>query len=497
VHCVKLEQYPNNELRLTSYPLRVGGFSYEPETSTRPEPAPASPPLTLPTISEPSPKSGFGGLPSPTKFGLRGRRTILRAGGALDKSGAKPEEMVFLTGTLPGDTPEAKVAIAAWSGFIVDRLKSWLSKYWRDRHEFYSWEHQQREALHIHWCCWIPDETVRKKVIERFHDQWCRLLELVSEKAEVDLFRRDEHHTWRGQWEVVQTTAEECYNSVAAYVSKYCSKGDKKAWGRGQCPSRWWGVSRPLMALLRSLTTVKEYVCTNVNAAKKWWDENCHRLEENCHTIHSYKSKSGLCCVRVGYHSPAEFESIRNSLKGDLKVKNGWLNKENETEFVGDWMNEPLSEIIAISTRAEIFTEATRKQIVKLVFEGQSAWDASTLVRLHELIVCWTFMDVVPATPYYRKVYPNFDPKTFSTLCWSFCRDLRLAYDRFYSPLTIDSYRELEDHLQVEISGEVQGQQVFHQADLFGFRNDYEACGIDELWDEKYGCTIDTSADPG
>lgn len=496
MHCVKIQHFPNNELRVTSYPVRGGRFSFEDEDEYSSSVAIAPPPpLSLPTNSELLDKPGFGALPSRTVFGNNARRQILRAGGAIDKSGIPSQEMVFLTGTLPGSTPEAMVAIAAWSGYIVDRLKSWLSKLELDRLEFYCWELQRRGALHLHYCVHIRSDEKRQLLLARFHNYWCKLLENVCIKSGVDVFGRDDGGTWRDCWEVVRADAETVYKSATAYMSKYCSKSGVTDAGVGMCPTRWWGVSRPLSALLKSLTTVKEYICTNANTAKKWWDENCHKLEENCHKLYSYQSKCGLCCVQVGYHSPEDFRSIQSSLIEEKKVKNGWLNKENETEFVGGWMNEPLSEIIAVSTRANEFTESVRKQLVRLIFEGSAAWDADTLVRLYELISNWTFMDTIPSTPYYQKLYPNWNSKAFSNLCWEFCRDLRLAYDRFYYPLTIDSYEERDNHLSLSIAGEIEGVEVFVQKDLFGFRNPLVDDGVEDQFNEMFGSGVDIASE--
>lgn len=475
MHIVRIEHYPNNEIRATSFPSPGGRFSFEEETSTRLStkvlPGPA---LTLPSISEPQAQSGFGGIPSPTRFGLKARRTLLRAGGALDKSGALPHEMVFLTGTLPGSTAAAKVAIAQWSGFIVDRLKSWLSKYCLDRSEFYVWEHQKRQALHLHWCVWIPDETQRQKVLERFKDQWCRLLDLVSEKSGTDLYARLGFGTWADKKEVVQAFAQECKKSVAAYMSKYCSKGANNNVIAQICPSRWWGISRPLRALLESLTTRKEYVCTNINSSKRKWEEICHTLEENCHNPHYYKSRCGLHSVGVGYHTPDDFASIRNHFNGDNNMKKGWLDAENETQYVSTWMDEPLAEILSEALMGGEFTEYRRRKIVHLIFEGTNAWDAETLAELYEHLLPWSFLDVMPTTDFYRASYPKFDARRFCSIVWRFCRDLASRYDQFYSPMKIDTYEKSQSFLSISVAGEINGEPVYVQGDLFGFSSSYE-----------------------
>lgn len=95
-------------------------------------------PLSLGSNSKPERRSaGYGSLPQkPTTFGLNAKRQLIRSGAALE-SVATPEECVFLTGTLPGSTAAAYESIAAYSGYIVNNLKSWIAKYVSAKLDFY------------------------------------------------------------------------------------------------------------------------------------------------------------------------------------------------------------------------------------------------------------------------------------------------------------------------------------------------------------------------
>lgn len=228
------------------------------------------PPLTLPPDSPPlgSPKvrAGFGTLGAPTRFGVNGRRTILRCGGVFSACKVPPSEVLFLTGTLPGGTFEAKLAIARYSSCIVKALKTWLSKWVPDAWSLYVWELQKRGALHLHYAVWVPEESVRAHILSAFHAWWYRRMELLCDESGTDVFAWESGTgTWRGRPDVVQAKAEICRKCPSSYIAKYASKAEGKA-DHGETPGdmgspwpvQWWGVSRPLQAKCRELSYVTE-----------------------------------------------------------------------------------------------------------------------------------------------------------------------------------------------------------------------------------------------
>lgn len=224
-------------------------------------PAPPSP-LTLRPNSEPQARPGWGSLGRETVFGTNARRSLLRCGGVFDADGIPPEEVVFLTGTLPGGTMDAFVAIAAWSSAIVDRLKSWVSKHEKSTYSLYVWERQGRGALHLHYAVRLSCPVARSAILAGFRGWWYRQMCSVSDAACVDLFAwGNGRGSWRGRPDVIQADAQLCYRSISSYLAKYASKGAGKVGDRcdGEgvkmpWPVRWWGCSRPLTARCRELT---------------------------------------------------------------------------------------------------------------------------------------------------------------------------------------------------------------------------------------------------
>lgn len=269
---LKVQLLPNNEIRAVLYPVRVskyetdeskvetariGSHGDSPEgIRRRPPSVPPLPYLTLHSNSTTLPRPGFGMTPTrTTRFGKGGRRRLLQAGGVLDKILPGPEAAVFLTGTLPGSTELSKAAMSAWSSYIVQSLKNWMSHYRSDPYDFYVWELQRRGALHLHYVTVIRDPIVRAEVIAGFKRAWIRIMRNVSELSGVDMFARSRGGTWAKNPEVTQAYAQECKKSAVAYLSKYATKSNK---GFGCIckyqPVRYWGVSRPLLAKIREMT---------------------------------------------------------------------------------------------------------------------------------------------------------------------------------------------------------------------------------------------------
>lgn len=222
--------------------------------------APLSP-LTLGPNSKPPASDlppGYGSAPRPVVFGSNARRSLLRAGGALEKHGVPKESLLFLTGTLPGSSKESFEALQNWSSYAVNLLKAKLAKMGcRHTYSLYCWELQERGALHIHYCLAVEDEELRKRVLAGWTKLWEQVLDAVGKKACVDMWDRGDGSSWKDRKEVLQAPAQQVYKSVGSYLSKYLSKssnptyskafGDKRYLG----PVRWWGVSRPLLSLIQ------------------------------------------------------------------------------------------------------------------------------------------------------------------------------------------------------------------------------------------------------
>lgn len=257
-------------------------------------------------------------LPRLTAFGNYARRRLKEAGAALQRSIAAPEEALFLTGTLPSVDVEAWRALAVCSGYVVHRLKAWIAKRLKSKLDFYVWEWQKRGALHLHYVVAAPDFEIRTKIKEGFHAQWIRLLQDVEAITGVSMFTGSHGRDWSEAPEKIRTEAAECRVDVSRYLSKYLSKGtnpkDAASLGRF-CPTRWFGVSRPLSQRVRELTEEVEIVEENISD-NVVYEELSSQIQRDCEVCYEYRGKVGEARVTLGYNDDiAESELIFNELK--------------------------------------------------------------------------------------------------------------------------------------------------------------------------------------
>lgn len=312
------EIHPNNETRLTLYRVRpkslslieraaecLGVSGSEVEELARSVPTPDS---TLDIRPEFRTNNSNKSLHSHarTVFGLNAKRRIFRAGGALDRFDADVTSYMFLTATLPGNTSEAKWAIAEYAHEIIDGLKSWLSKRLQDRKEFYVWEHQDRGALHFHYCIYCPDKKVQEEITRNFKRQMVRLYDGIDKKHDCNLWGRWANKPTRYRVAILQARVEVVYQSVAAYMAGYLGgKKDKHARDSHypDYPKRWFGVSRPLCALIESYTEKEEYEFTTIREASETFEKLGDDLLDESLTHKKYPHKIGEGKTQVFYHT--------------------------------------------------------------------------------------------------------------------------------------------------------------------------------------------------
>lgn len=240
----------------------VPSFSRGPSLGASPAPAP---PLVNRFDSEEcfqAGVSGFGSLPRPTSFGLKARRQVKRLSVALDGLAQAPRDVIFFTGTLPGSTTDAMLALSQWSGFVVHRLKSWIHDTAPGYSCVFCWEWQKRGALHLHMAVYVKDITKRNEIYNGFKARWVDLLEQVCKRSGIDVFkRRGGKGTWRGSFDKIRAEAEWVKKSVASYLGKYLSKatGPNRDKSRFFYPSRWWGSTQNLKEIEKSARVKHEY----------------------------------------------------------------------------------------------------------------------------------------------------------------------------------------------------------------------------------------------
>lgn len=204
------------------------------------------------TKLEPAKKGGWGHLSKPTTFGRNARHRLLEAGAIVDKvCGLNAWE---ITCTLPGGTTGAIRTLAENTGWLMNELTQIIRrakcKYW-----FYVWEFQKRGALHLHLLIADPEKNLQS-LAQKLESRWWQTLEFLSKKNQVDLFARRHGGSWKGVPSRWQSHIAPIQKSVAAYFSKYASKGLKPSSATSYqkklfSPSRWWGCSTEIKAQIK------------------------------------------------------------------------------------------------------------------------------------------------------------------------------------------------------------------------------------------------------
>lgn len=316
MHTIKYTRYPNNEIRVTHYnsvPRREkqppiekteGAFSC-PGTASDLDGECVSDDLTPLDISSKVDHPG-GDMPHRrTKFGLNAKRTLLRLGGAYDTIDPVPQHYVFLTGTIPGGTHDAFMAMARESRYVVHAIAKWLSRTTKTPHWFYVWELQRRGALHIHYCVYSPDTSAREKILREWHSKWHALIQEVGCRSSTDMWLRKDGTYHKEGHSVLQAYAQEVRKSVAAYLAGYCGGAKDKHSSDSTSPyypGRWWGCSRESTRLLKSLTDTREAVYSDYRGARKQiqldYEAICHDTPLSRH----YPHKVGIGSTIVSFH---------------------------------------------------------------------------------------------------------------------------------------------------------------------------------------------------
>lgn len=319
---VCIRTFPNNEIRATYYWRRTPSIDelamVEKVTETlldiTSKLKPAQGTVTVgdeDDVTNSAQKPGHGGESNVSGFTLYGRRQLLRAGGALDESVDSPEDCLFLTGTLPGSTYEAKRAIANWSAYAVNLVQSWISKRVPQKLTLYVWEFQKRGALHLHYAVACPDKKAAEYICTNWRAQWQRVIDSIGLKAGVDMWRKNANFTHAHDKSVLQADAQRCRKSIANYLAKYVSKSQQQYkdnhWAKCK-PSRYWGVSRPLNAILKSMSTKMEITLSNRREWEANYQDCLYVMQSYAKVSHTYGDKFNNAKVCVGYANPGELQ---------------------------------------------------------------------------------------------------------------------------------------------------------------------------------------------
>lgn len=355
---VKLQTFPNRETRATLYQVSTRarkadtGADQDKDEKSLHSPKCVPQGFEVPTASlditselrdyHPEPVSrqrpGFGGDPKPTKFGNNARRTLLRAGGALELLHGGAKRVLFLTGTLPGSTDTAMDAIARYSSYVVDRLKTWLHDNGGTSYSMYVWERQKRGALHLHYAVYIEPGQDGRRIYHGFKGYWYKLLCAVSTKSGVDLFAKKRGGTWKNNPKVVQAKAVWCDRSVAAYLSKYLGKRvnciGEGGWAPTYYPVRWWGVSRPLLAKLREVSTERIFYSMSRRDAECFYTDISAWMENTSDKCYSYTHRYTGSAVTVAYNTLNTGEQIWHLMRTTRMSMRDYSDFSNNMESI-------------------------------------------------------------------------------------------------------------------------------------------------------------------
>lgn len=251
----------------------------------------------------------------PVRFTRRARHTILEAGSVVARMSPSPECSTFVTLTLPGDTDAGIKELAGYSGYLCNRLTQVLRRQSKEAWWFYSWELQQRGALHLHFVVWheCPEESLRLGGLLR--DKWVDCIKDIGSHPDSHIAdTRDGKRCWLpDSWQNDVVSVNKC---VASYISKYVSKGSDGSNGKGRGfgvgkgypPKRWWGMSRSLLREVKRLRVNVRLENMSRDVAYDAWTI-CNNWIERFHPIKGYGYDFQVNFSRSGSHG--------SSLAGD------------------------------------------------------------------------------------------------------------------------------------------------------------------------------------
>lgn len=179
---------------------------------------------------------------SPPRFTLVGKRKLKRYVAAMADECPKSQTR-FATATFPAFSPEAKRVLAEQASYFNDRIQSWLYKRSPKIAWAYCWEFQKRGTLHCHWVLACSDVSVILPTTDEWRDEVARLITAMSVRGGTNLWVGAGFRDWSKNPEKLRADCQEVRKSVAAYLTKYLSKGESKEKGGWFYPKRWWGAS--------------------------------------------------------------------------------------------------------------------------------------------------------------------------------------------------------------------------------------------------------------
>lgn len=195
-------------------------------------------------------------LNKPKSFTNAAGQKLRECGSAIDQICGDPTKTVAITLTLPAHHEDAFRAIAAYSGYAVNRLFQPIRRNYGDEVLwFFVWEYQKRGALHMHIALYHHEKSRALEIGRSLRGVWWSILQDIGKLADTDMFlgRRGRRND---DIEKMHFYCEPMRRSLGAYFSKYAGKNEsKQAWYCQRYPvGRFWGSCYALKKLVKELS---------------------------------------------------------------------------------------------------------------------------------------------------------------------------------------------------------------------------------------------------
>ena len=192
-------------------------------------------------------------LHTPKSFTSRAGQKLRECGAVVDKISGQPRFTHCITLTLPANHVDAYIALAANTGYAINRLFEPIRKRYGEMVLwFFVWEYQKRGALHLHIALYHPDESEGLWISQQIIDQWHKVLIDIGKRANCDMFCKMSKRASAIR-SLHQHHAQPMRKGLGAYFSKYASKKEsKQSWYCKRYPvSRFWGSCYALKDLIK------------------------------------------------------------------------------------------------------------------------------------------------------------------------------------------------------------------------------------------------------
>jgi hypothetical protein len=232
-------------------------------------------PLDIIQKSQRSKKNPACKLNKPKNFTYQSGQKVRESGSAIGLLMGQDTRFAHeVTLTLPANTHQAFTALAAHTGYAINRLFQPIRrKYGEMCHWFFVWEYQRRGALHLHICIYHPDECEGLWICAQLIEQWHKILIDISNLSDACLFTRKNKRECISRHKHQHHTAP-IQKDVGAYFAKYAGKEESKNnWYCQKYPvSRFWGSSKAVKALVKahSLEYSFDYCSEEIESEKKF-----------------------------------------------------------------------------------------------------------------------------------------------------------------------------------------------------------------------------------